>query len=181
MVLDLTEQESESGSGSPPWRSSRPGGFPRRDAHEVRRITDPEAIGDVISVNARVWNEDNSWLNRKLAHDLGNTPDQISVYVAYVDGKPVSSAWMYFTPHSQFASLWGGSTLPEFRKRGLYSALLEARIVEARQRGIRFLTIDAMSMSRPIVAKFGFQILTHATGCVWKVVTAPDQRTGARP
>jgi GNAT superfamily N-acetyltransferase len=73
---------------------------------------------------------------------------------------------MYLTPRSQFASLWGGSTLPEFRGRGLYSALLEARITEARQHGIRFLTIDAMAMSRPIAARFGFQVLTHATGCV---------------
>ena len=70
-------------------------------------------------------------------------------------------------PRSAFASLWGGSTLPELRKRGLYTSLLNARLEEARQRGFRYLTVDAGDMSRPILEKRGFRLLTHATACNW--------------
>jgi hypothetical protein len=41
-------------------------------------------------------------------------------------------------------------------------------VQEARRRGYRFLTIDASPMSRPIVAKHGFQVLTYAHACEWK-------------
>ena len=108
--------------------------------------------------------------------NYSNTPvgavthvEQLSVYVGYAAGVPVSSAWIYFHPKSQFASLWGGSTLPEFRKRGYYTALVAARSQEAKQRGARFLTIDAQPMSRPIAEKLGFQLLGFANACHWKV------------
>ena len=59
-------------------------------------------------------------------------PDLISIYCAYVDGTPVSTAWIRFHPGTHFASLWGGSTVRLFRKRGLYTALLAVRGREAR-------------------------------------------------
>ena len=72
-----------------------------------------------------------------------------------------------FPAHSAFASLWGGSTLPELRGRGLYTGLLAARLQEARARGARYLTVDAGPMSRPILERRGFRLLTHATACTW--------------
>jgi predicted acetyltransferase len=82
---------------------------------------------------------------------------------------PACSAWIRFHPPTQFASLWGGSTLPAYRKHGLYTAVLAVRAQEARRRGYRFLTIDASPMSRPIVEKHGFQFLTYAHACNWHV------------
>ena len=65
------------------------------------------------------------------------------------------------------ALLAGAVGLPELRNRGLYTALLAARVQEARARGWRYLTIDAGHMSRPIVEKRGFRLLTYATACTW--------------
>ncbi|EQD40871.1 GCN5-related N-acetyltransferase, partial [mine drainage metagenome] len=56
----------------------------------------------------------------------------------------------------------GGATVPDYRGRGLYTALLAVRLQEAKRRGARFLTIDAGPMSRPIVEKYGFRLLTFA-------------------
>jgi hypothetical protein len=92
--------------------------------HNVQRITDPERVSDVVSIEGQVWNEDFSSLGQFLAEALRTYPDQMSLYVAYVDGQPASAAWIYFPKHSQFASLWGGSTLSDYRGRGLYTALL---------------------------------------------------------
>jgi GNAT superfamily N-acetyltransferase len=88
--------------------------------------------------------------------------------VAYVQNVAAACAWIRFPPGSPFASLWGGATLPELRNRGLYTALLAARVQEARARGWRYLTIDAGHMSRPIVEKRGFRLLTYATACNWR-------------
>lgn len=141
--------------------------------HDVRRITHPGKIGDIITVQEEVWQEDLTWIAQRLAEGLRHAPEHLSLYAAYVEGVPVSSAWIEFYKHSQFAALWGGSTLPDYRKRGLYMALLAARTQEAYRRGVRFLTVDASPMSHPILEKFGFQLLTYAHPCKWRVKPPP--------
>ena len=136
---------------------------------DVRRITDPEAISDVKNVEEQVWGEDFTDLARRLARQLREDAEHLSVYVAYVDGLAASTAWIVFHERGQFASLWGGSTLAEQRGRGLYTALVAVRTQEALRRGVRFLTVDASPMSRPILEKYGFQLLTYAHACKWRV------------
>lgn len=135
----------------------------------IRRITDPAGVPDAISVQNVVWQEDFGWLEQRLTTNLRERPDYLSIYVVYEDDTPVASAWINFPQQSQFASLWGGSTLPEYRKRGIYTGLLAARAQEARQRGRRFLTVDASPMSRPILLTLGFQLISYAYPCVWHV------------
>jgi GNAT superfamily N-acetyltransferase len=135
---------------------------------DVRQITTTAKIADVMSVERQVWNEDFADLEAYLTNTLANEPDKMSIYTAYVDEQPVSSAWIYFPPHSQFASLWGGSTLAEFRGQGLYSALLAVRIQEAISRKVSYLTVDASPMSRPILEKFGFEKIANSYPCNWK-------------
>jgi hypothetical protein len=95
-------------------------------------------------------------------------PQFLSVYVAYVDDQPACAGWAYFSPRGRFADLWGGSTVPEHRQRGLYTAVLALRVQEAQRRGYSFLTVDTSPMSRPIVAQHGFRLMTHAQDFDWK-------------
>lgn len=134
----------------------------------VQRIRDPEKLSDVLIVEEQVWNEDFSSLGHYLEEALSNYPEQMSVYVAYVDEQPASAAWIYFPKHSQFASLWGGSTISSFRKQGLFTALLAVRAREAKARQVRYLTVDASPMSRPILEKFGFEMIAYSYPCKWK-------------
>lgn len=134
----------------------------------VQRITDPGNLSDVLTVQQQVWGEDFSSLGHFLGEALSKYPDQMSVYVAYSDERPASAAWIYFPRHSQFASLWGGSTVSDFRKQGLYTALLAVRAQEARARQVRYLTVDASAMSRPILEKFGFEMIAYSYPCKWK-------------
>ena len=136
--------------------------------HTIQRITEPEKLSNVLTVQQQVWDEDFSWLDPYLGGTLRKYPEQMSVYVALVDGQPASAAWTYFPKHSQFASLWGGSTVSAFRKQGLYTALLAVRAQEARDRGVRFLTVDASGMSRPILEKFGFEMIAWSYPCKWE-------------
>jgi len=64
--------------------------------------------------------------------------------------------------------LFGGATLPTYRKRGLYTAVLAVRVQEAIRRGYRFLATGASPMSHPILAQNGFRLLTYAHAYEWK-------------
>jgi GNAT superfamily N-acetyltransferase len=135
-------------------------------AADVRRLSDPAQLVDVISVLEPVWGREFTWVHERLGGHMA-IPDYLSVYVAYVDDRPACAGWVYYSsPH--FAGLWGGSTLEAYRGRGLYTAVLAARVQEAHRRGIRYLTIDAGEMSRPIVARHGFEVITYATACEWQ-------------
>jgi predicted GNAT superfamily acetyltransferase len=134
---------------------------------DVRRITDPSQITQVVQILNQVWNDDHEALGRTLADELTNCGNYLSIYLAYADGIPASTAWIRFQEGSQFAALWGGSSLPAHRQRGLYTALLSVRVREARRRNVRYLTIDASPMSQPIVTKYGFQFLAIAHACNW--------------
>ena len=80
--------------------------------------------------------------------------------MAYVDGLPASTGQISFYEGARFASLVGAATLPAYRGRGLYTALLAAQVQVARDRSVRFLDADASPMSRPIFEKYGFRHLT---------------------
>ena len=136
--------------------------------HDVRRLDDPDQLDDVMAVQRAVWRKDLAGQAGDLRDTMIMHPELIAVYAAYDEGEPVASARLFYDGRSPFASLWGGSTVASHRKRGLYTALLAVRVQEAIRRGARYLTIDASPMSRPIVARFGFQYLTTAYACKWR-------------
>jgi GNAT superfamily N-acetyltransferase len=89
-------------------------------------------------------------------------------FLAYQDEKPVGFARLTASPDSAFAGLWGGGVLENFRSRGVYRALLAARIAEAKTRpGVRFLRVDALPTSQPILEKYGFVSVAKTWPCNW--------------
>ncbi|HZY45759.1 MAG TPA: GNAT family N-acetyltransferase [Anaerolineae bacterium] len=129
-------------------------------ALDVRRITEPDQVPSLMKVLEQVWGSTNDWLGQRLMTDLVQDTDHLSVYSGYVDDRAVCAAWIDFHDN-QFAGLWGGTTLEEFRGRGFYTSLLAIRLQEAKSRGIRFLVLDASPMSRAIVEKHGFQFVEY--------------------
>ena len=136
--------------------------------HDIRRVTDPTVVKALIDIQVTVYGEEFDWLTERLTWELAHHPDYVSLYGAYVDNVLVASSWTHYSNHSQFASLWGGATLESYRGKGIYTALVATRVQEAIQRGRRFLTIDASPMSRPIVEKLGFVVISTATACNWQ-------------
>ena len=125
---------------------------------DVRQVSGPEGLEDVIKVMEQVYGGNFGWIRQRLGLHL-QLPGYLSVYIAYEDGQPACAGWIYFLPHSHFAGLWGGSTVVAHRRKGLYTAVLAARVQEAVRRGTRYLTINASDMSEPIVRKHGFRLL----------------------
>ena len=136
------------------------------ESTNIRRIKTADGLKDVIHVLNSVYGNDNSWVNGRLGMHL-KIPGYLSVYVAYVNDKPASVAWTYF-PRGHFATLFGGSTIAAYRRHGLYTSLLATRLKEIRDRGYSFVAVEAGTMSRPIVARHGFQHLTTVWDYRWR-------------
>ena len=90
--------------------------------------------------------------------DRFNLPEKAVAVVAVVDGQRVD-----FEEGVEFAGLFGGITLPEYRGRGLYRATVAKRAELARERGYRWLYSDALPTSRPILERLGFVAITTTT------------------
>ncbi len=133
---------------------------------DIRRIDSLDGLQDIIHVLDKVWGGHNTWVNERLGMHL-DVPGYLSVYAAYVDDQPASIAWTYF-PRGRFATLFAGSTIAEYRKQGLYTSLLATRLKEIHERGYRYAVVEAGAMSKPIVAKYGFQHLTTVYDYEWK-------------
>ena len=103
-------------------------------------------------------------LARTIFGDRGHGfPSHAVPVVAYVDGQPVSGGRVDLEPGVDFAGMFGGVTLPEFRGRGLYRATVARRAELAREAGYRWLYVDALPTSRPILERVGFVALTTTT------------------
>ncbi len=130
----------------------------------VTEITTADGIDDIIRLEQAIWNQDFDDLKVRLLRDKDQRPNHLFLYGVYQGRQLVSAAWMYLEPGSSFATLWGGSTLPAFRGRGCYTALLQGRSQKALEAGHLYLTVDARLMSRPILERNGFWCLATTTG-----------------
>ena len=109
---------------------------------------------------------------RVFGRSHGSGLPEVSVaVVAVVDGQPVSGGRVDFEDGVEFAGLYGGITLPEYRGRGLYRATVAKRAELARDRGYRWLYSDALPTSRPILERLGFVRLTTTTPFVIPAAT----------
>ena len=130
------------------------------------RTADWASIGQLSEA---VWGNDPADHIRELAAEQENDPSSISVWLAEApDGTVVSAGWVRFHEGTEFASMWGGSTLAEWRGRGIYQALVARRADEAAGRGFRYLQVDCSPDSRPILERLGMQALTSTTPYQWR-------------
>jgi len=122
---------------------------------EIRRIDDPADFPSIVKFQERIWNRSFAWL----ADHLLSSRDTRTIIGAYSKGVLIGKGWIDYATGSCIADLHGGAVLPEFRGRGIYSRLFEERVVDARNRGMEFIAVDAAPMSRPILERKNFQFL----------------------
>ncbi|MDT9696371.1 GNAT family N-acetyltransferase [Streptomyces sp. P17] len=133
----------------------------------LRRVTADPDMRRIAAMESVVWGQDRGWLAEDLTGRVAAAPDEIAVYVAEAEGEVVSAAWLVHRAGTEFASLWGGSTLAEWRGRGIYRALVATRAALAVGRGVTYLHVDASDDSAPILRRLGFEAVTTTTPYVW--------------
>lgn len=137
------------------------------DGIRVLPVTDRAGVDLVAEVHEKAFGGDGSALRHQLLGRLTAAPDTAIAVVALAGDTPVSAARMELVPGTRFAGLWGGGTVEGWRGRGLYRALVAHRARAAADRGYRYLQVDAMTTSRPILERLGFEPLTTTTPYVF--------------
>lgn len=133
----------------------------------IRAVSGRRDLDRIVALEEAVWGDDESWLADGLEKELAADPEALAIFVAEAGGTVVSAGWIRLPRGSDFATLWGGSTLAEWRGRGIYRALVAHRANLARERGYRYLEVDASDDSRPILERLGFVPVTTTTPYVW--------------
>lgn len=125
----------------------------------VTQITTLDGIGDVVKAHDLA----NGKPYPPLARSLECAFDRTAIFCAYDGDEPIGTGWIEFPPGGEFAEIHGGAVIPTFRGKGVYSALFDVRVQEARRREVPFLVADAGPMSKPILLRKGFQFICETT------------------
>jgi GNAT superfamily N-acetyltransferase len=144
----------------------------------LREVTSRADFERIAGLEEAVWGPagQETWLVEMLESERAVDPDAITIVVAEAGATIVCAAWIRFEQGTEFATLWGGATLPEWRRRGIYRAAVAYRANRAAERGFRYLEVDASDDSRPILERLGFRAVTTTTPYVW---SPPTASTGA--
>ncbi|WP_455354820.1 GNAT family N-acetyltransferase [Streptomyces sp. SYSU K217416] len=134
----------------------------------LRPVTGPADVDLVADVHEQAFGTSSSGLRNRLRAQLAGSSETVSMAVAMADGLPVCAARMELHPGTDFAGLWGGGTVPSWRGRGVYRALVAHRARIAADRGYPYLQVDASSRSRPILRRLGFVPLGVTTPYLYR-------------
>ncbi|CAL9501831.1 hypothetical protein SUDANB121_03469 [Nocardiopsis dassonvillei] len=133
----------------------------------LRRVAERADLDRIAALQSAVWGQDQAWLAGELAARIAAEPEDTVVLVAEAAGEVVCAAWLVVRRSRGYAGLWGGSTLPAWRGRGLYRAMVAERARLAAALGVGYLQVDASPDSAPILRRLGFTAVTTTTPYVW--------------
>ena len=136
----------------------------------LRRVTDEADVRAMCAMQGEAFGDSESEVDemaaallRRLARD-----DGMELWVAEADGKVVSAGRLEPVAGTTFAGVWGGSTLEEWRGRGIYRALTAARARSALALGKTLMHSDSTEFSRPILERSGLLKVSTTTPYRWE-------------
>jgi hypothetical protein len=145
--------------------ASMPGDLP--DGVVLRRVRTEADVELTVRVGHLAFGSGSQGLRERLLAQLRDDPEELWCWVAMAGETPVCSARMELHEGTDFASLWGGGTVEEWRGKGIYRALVKERARIAAGMGVRFVQVDASPMSRPILERLGFRGVAMTTPYVY--------------
>ncbi|QFP77815.1 GNAT family N-acetyltransferase [Deinococcus sp. AJ005] len=143
---------------------------PLPDGVTLRRIDNqPDPYPDVVrAARAQELAFGQAFGTDDLMRRIEQGEGRVELWVAETAQEMVCVGRLEVIPDTEFAGLWGGGTLPEWRGRGIYRALTAARAQAALARGVRYLHSDSTEFSRPILERSGLLAVTTTTPYVWR-------------
>ncbi|MDF8264981.1 GNAT family N-acetyltransferase [Luteipulveratus flavus] len=141
------------------------------DGVTIRRLdaSAPDLVGDIermMDMQAEVFGQ-RFGDSAQTAERVRSEGDAFQLWVAEADGQVVTAGRLDVVPGTEFAGVWGGSTRPEWRGRGIYRALTAERARAALTQGVRYLHSDSTEYSRPILERSGLVKITTTTPYIW--------------
>jgi GNAT superfamily N-acetyltransferase len=137
--------------------------FPPPPDVKVAEVTDEHGVQELVRVHDSVFGGDHSAVGEALLDALTRQPPTAAALVAMAGSTPIAAGRVEFNSGTEFASLWGGGTLPAWRGRGVFRSLVARRAAIASARGFRYLQVDAAPASQPVLRRLGFTELATTT------------------
>ncbi len=107
------------------------------DGVQLREVSERADFDRIAAMEEAIWGDDRGWLADSLEGERAADPSALTIVVAETDAEVVCAGWVRFAQGTEFATLWGGGTLPKWRGRGIYRAIVAYRANLAAQRGFR--------------------------------------------
>jgi hypothetical protein len=140
----------------------------------LREIDRAEDLVRMGQLHQTVWGEDHTDMTDALVRRWEDDPTaEVCVIIEERRSGPVLCAARATFDDSDFVGMWGGSTLPDWRRRGLYRATLGYRARLGIERGKRFARVDASPDSEPILRRLGL----HRAGTTVPYVWSPNDNS----
>lgn len=140
---------------------------PLPEGVEIRRTRTEADVWAMEEMQGTVF-DDPEWRSRaQVTLRRVREDDTVELWIALDAGRVVSAGRLEPVAGTEFAGLWGGATLPEWRGRGIYRALTAQRARSALAMGKRFLQSDSTEFSRPILERSGLIKVSTTTPYVW--------------
>lgn len=134
---------------------------------ELVPVVDGQGVNALVAVHNEVFGGTHDAIRSALLAGLRAQPATVAAVLAVADGVPISAGRVEFPADRDFASIWGGGTLPAWRGGGVFRSLVARRAALATARGYRYLQVDASPDSRPILKRLGFTELATTTPYRW--------------
>ena len=134
----------------------------------LRRVTSEPDVRAMCEMDSLVFGDDDAEATAQALLRRLDLDDGMELWVAETDGVIVSAGRLEPVADTEFAGLWGGATLPQWRRRGVYRALTAARARSALTRGKTLLHSDSTEFSRPILERSGLIKVSTTTPYEWR-------------
>ena len=126
---------------------------------KILRVTNQKTVADFCDVITDVYDKkkDRELLIDYFTKELGL--ENCFRYVGYINNKPAGA--VEFSEGKEAACVSWGAVKKEFRKRGLYKAMLAHAMNNETDRGIKTIVLNSSEMGREIYLKMGFVPLAN--------------------
>jgi GNAT superfamily N-acetyltransferase len=129
----------------------------------VSTVDDEAGLDALVAVHEEVFGDMHPGTRTSVLTSLSLDPRPVEAAIAWAGDRPIAAGRIEFSAGRDFAGLFGGGTAADWRGKGVFRALVAHRGARARDRGVRYLYVDAVPMSRPIFERLGFVPLTETT------------------
>lgn len=136
---------------------------PAPDGVRVAPVDDVAGVEALVAVHEEVFGDLHPGTRTSVETSLRLDPRPVEAVVGWAGDRPIAAGRIEFSEGRDFAGLFGGGTAAGWRGRGVFRALVAHRAARARARGVRYLYVDAVPMSRPIFERLGFVPVTTTT------------------
>ncbi|MEO5993106.1 MAG: GNAT family N-acetyltransferase [Arthrobacter sp.] len=134
----------------------------------LRKVTEEQDIRAMSAMQDRVFGSPVSDGNAAAVLRRMARRDGMELWVAEHQGLIVSAGRLEPVSGTDFAGIWGGATLSQWRGRGIYRALTAARARAALTLGKTLIHSDSTEYSRPILERYGLLRVSTTTPYHWR-------------